>query len=403
MSPADRSLEAIRNRLTPGVFLDFHRAREREQNEADGYGDTRNVPDHTPTATHHSPHWMLSCSRKVYYTATNAPAESEDPHGIFKIGHLLETYLEDFLETVVAPDDATVRNVVQIEFEVDGLTFSGSTDPVLFTAADEPLLLTEVKTTKNLYYIQRDGAKHSHKAQAHVYAKGLQQKYGLTSPPPITIIYIDRNTLETAFLDVEFDAEFWQDILQWATKNSGYRDAGILPPPLKATDGDTDDDPTWLCGVCEYAGRCKEGYDQDGPRVSQDVQHPTADTRATGFLPLTRYPEDAVISHLATYPDVPLTPTVASQYPDLIDDGTEPSDRLEALFGAAPQREVADWHCPDCEATSAYGTFDWDGDLSSLPTCPRCDSSDSLHGPRPRDLSPRVGALNEVNGEAVSE
>lgn len=69
-----------------------------------------------------------------------------------------------------------------------------------------------------------------------------------------------------------------------------------------------------------------------------------------GFLPLTRYPEDAVISHLATYPDA-THPDRCQPVPELIDHDNGPSERLEELFGAAPHREVADWHFPDCLAT----------------------------------------------------
>jgi len=104
---ADRSLEVIRTQLYPVVFLDFHRAREREQNEADGYGDTRNVHDHTPVDTNRNLHWQLSCSRKVYYSDKNAPAESKDPHRILNIGQMLEAYLEDLLETV---DPTTLKS-----------------------------------------------------------------------------------------------------------------------------------------------------------------------------------------------------------------------------------------------------------------------------------------------------
>lgn len=380
-------LSAFRDRLSAAAFSDFHRRQERAQNEEEGYGDTRNVASYTPPPDTHSPSSLLSCSRMEYYRAANAPSESSDPHGIFKWGHTFEAYVKTFLREDVAPDGIEVRNAIQIEYEVDGLTFTGTTDPVLFDSDGTPVLLTEVKTISDLYYISEDGAKRQHLAQAHAYARGLQDRYNLESPPPILFIYGDRTSLDTEFIPESFDPAFWAEVLEWAEANSGYRKAEILPPKLTEDD---DADRLYMCSYCDYAARCKsdQTQNQDAPRVTELIQTGLQDVRERGFLPLTRYPEDMVISHLATYPTVPLTPTVASQYPAIIDDDTEPPERLKNLYGAAPQCEVADWRCPACEEQFEYGRLEWSGDLEAVPTCPLCDDTDevTLRGPRPSDL-----------------
>lgn len=385
---APSPVDTITARLSKRAFLDHYRLDERRRNKEDGYGSTRNDPSHLADNTQHSPSQIGGCSRKVFYDKKNAPAEAAGPRGTFLTGHWVEDFVEDFLRDVVTPEGTTVRNPVQIAYEYEDLRFSGSTDPVIFTDDGTPLILTEVKTTKNLKYVQRDGPKYLHRCQAHAYAKGLKRKFNLEAPPKIVFIYIERSTLNVEFIETSFDSSFWEAAVEWAHKNSAYRDAGILPPQVSEPDDDDPaDDVTWLCRVCEYRGRCKEGASQDGPELSQRVQEATKDLRETGFVELTHYPEDAVVSHLATYDDVRLTPTLAAQYPYLIDDGNAPPDRLAALFGAAPQRAVLDWVCQSCGARYEYGHFGWDGDISTPPTCPDCSEDVPLKAPRPSNRS----------------
>lgn len=392
-------LNTFRTHLTEDQFRDWHMLQERERNAEEGYGDTRNDPSHTPSSDTHSPSSLLSCHRMAYYKANNTPREEDLPYGIFKFGHDFEAYAQQFLQDVVSTPRTEVRNVERINFEEHNATFTGSTDPVIFDNTGKPIALFEVKTSKNVYFVRKNGAKKRHRAQAHAYARGLQEKYDLESPPPIFFIYGGREDLDVVMIEEEFDHDFWENtVVDWALENSEYRDGDELPPAV-----DPDGPLSYMCGYCDFAERCGN-YEPDSKSpnsdayveqvddywwddsIATDFQNTVRDSPSIGFLPLKKYPEDAVIAHLATYPDVKLTPTLAVQYPDLVDDGEEPPERLERLYGAAPQREVGDWVCPKCLETFEFGTFDWDGDFDNLPSCPDCPDDPSLRGPKPGEV-----------------
>jgi len=387
-------LEHFREQLTEDAFNDWHLIQERNRNADEGYDDTRNDPAHMPAPEDQSPSNLLNCHRMSYYKARNTPREEKLPYGIFKFGHDFEAYAETFLQEQVSPEGTTVKNVERIDFENEDIRFTGSTDPVIFDdQTDKPLALFEVKTSKNLHFVRKGGVKTRHKAQSHAYARGLQEKYNLESPPPIFFIYGGREDLDVAMFEVEFDAEFWNDeVIEWAEQDTEYRNDVELPPAL-----DPDGSKSYMCSYCDYAERCGN-YEpsSESPNSSNyvesvddywwddsidtDFQNTVSDMPPEGFLPL------AVIGHLASYPGVHLTPTLAVQYPELVDDGSEPSERLMNVFGAAPQRPVEDFVCPKCLTSFPFEDFEWDGDFDDLPTCPDCPDDPPLRGPKPGEL-----------------
>lgn len=385
--------------FTEQDFTDWYTRREQQRNLEEGYGATRNDPSHTPDPDTHSPSNLLNCHRMSYYKAANAPQEEDSPNGIFKFGHDFESLIEEFLREHVADSEHMILNPVHVEFEDDGLTFTGSTDPVLTDRQGNPEILFEVKTAKNLYWIREKGVRETHKAQAHAYAKGLQEKHDLDNPPQIIVIYGDREFLDVVTFEVDFDEDFWSTVTDWATEDTQYRDENALPPQI-----DPDSSKSFMCGYCDFKERCG-GYEPDSPKprvahamdgfveiddywyddtINTDIQNSNSNQPVHGFIPLTEYPEDAVISHLLTYPDVPLTPTLAMQYPNLVDNDVPPAERIVHTYGAAPQRDVSDWTCDKCGETRPFGSLGWDGDVSNPPSCPECN--EKMRGPLPEEL-----------------
>lgn len=381
-------------------FADWAYTREQQRNIDDGYGPTRNDPASVPDAKTFSPSQLLSCPRQQYYSDQNAPEEKSLPHGLFLFGHEFEDLYQSFLEDVVGPN-IFVDNTVHINFVEAGVRFSGSTDPVITDRTGAPLVLTEIKTTKNLHYVRRDGVKRRHKAQAHAYARGLQNEHGLSEPPEIRVVYAGRETLDIEEFTLEFDQEFWNEVVEWAQETASYRIEDVFPPTV-------DEDQEFMCDYCEFSERC--GNYEPGPKpgsmggdwdetpddywwdnsIATGMMDQLEDQPVVGFIPLKRYPETQAIEHLQAHPDVTLTPTIAAAYPDLVADGTQPAERLLNTYGVAPQRKVHDWVCSLCGGEFGFGRFDWDGDIEDPPQCPTCsDDSDEdnapLRGPTPED------------------
>lgn len=397
----EKVLTPVRETLSERRFQDWHLKQEQKRNKREGYDDTRNDPTHMPDETDHSPSNILNCHRMSYYDAYNAPREDTLPYGIFKFGHDFEAYVESYLETQLSDTELTVDNVIEIDYEYEGLSIAGTTDPVIFDSTGTPVALFEVKATKNTHYVRNGGVKERHLAQAHAYAKGLVEKFDLESPPPIFFVYGGREDLDVAFFEESFDTEFWSDtIVPWMHEDTSLRSQNELPPGV-----DPDGPKSFMCGYCDYAERCgnynpsSESPDGDtyvenvdeywwDDTIATDFQNTVSDFPAFGFVPLKQYPEDVVVSHLASYPDVKLTPTVANQFPEfVVGNDTEVPSRVKDVYGVAPEREVTDWVCEKCMNSFAFEQFDWDGDFDELPSCPDCSSDDAvLRGAKPSEM-----------------
>lgn len=132
----------------------------------------------------HSPSKLLQCHREVSYSKENAPKEGDSPQGLFWVGtRFEEDVVVPYLLEAATTDGTYVQNSMWIDttIETDGASVQvrGVTDPVIVAAEGEPLLVTEIKTTSSLDYL--DGSKLHHKAQLHAYLHALTKNMSIRS------------------------------------------------------------------------------------------------------------------------------------------------------------------------------------------------------------------------------
>lgn len=321
-------------------FSKWYKERQFVENIRQGTPYFNGPPSQQPPERH-SPSQLLRCQRKSYYRHFNAPEETRGADGIFWIGDQFESDLAvPFLRAQVE-DDYYVRNSMWVDFEIecDGQTVKirGETDPVLVDDESRPLLLTEIKSTSSITHL--DSPKQYHRAQCHSYLYGLSEKYDVNLTEAI-ILYAERETLKMKRFRLEFDPYFWTQVLQWAATQTTHRAMESLPP--------ANPEYSWECQYCPYRNRCGQG-DTAG-----------SDAAPKKLLPLFEYPKEELTNYLEGCSEEQLTPTTATQYPELIDQ-----------FG------VQDWICESCGLTRAFDsdTIDWDGDISDPPVCPSCRDS----------------------------
>jgi len=408
---AEDDITALFNEDT---FETFRKFKEQERNRQEGYDDTRNNPSHTPDPTDESPSGLFKCHRQSFYKANGAPREDRHPYGIFKFGHDFEEFVEEWIEYLLQ-GYWNVLNTVNIEYETEvshndtsyDLNISGTTDPVILNPKGNPHTLFEVKTTGGLHHVEDDGINAHHKAQAHAYAEGLKRKFNLSEHPDIVFLYGCRETMDIELFEIEFDHSFWKEVKLWAHDNIEYQFHDELPPAL------LEDHPRlFQCKYCSFKERCGN-VDPSTPRpynmdidedddeedksadsywyddtMPMNLKNKHEDIGARGFLPAKIYPIDVVISHLLIYDDIKLTPTLAAEYPVLVDNNQNhphEEDRLTALYGECPQCDVYHWHCSNCNTTIPYHTIDWDGNIYSMPGCPNCEFNNIMRGPHPNE------------------
>jgi hypothetical protein len=332
-----------------------------------------NNNDYVPDKERHSPSQLLQCHRKLVYRQLNAPRETESSDGIFFMGDVLEELVEEFLVDLGSEHGLFVQNSMYVNLadeSVDPLVrFRGETDPIVCGHDGVPVFPTEIKSKSEdaMEFLDSPGTRH--RAQAHAYVRGLNERlealHGDRMLSEFAVIYVARETLEVRVFIEEFDAEFWQSVVEWARKHTQYRQeseeylaalddasvpegtGGVLPPAVP-------EEPDWECDYCSYSKRC-----------GMDDSIPVENLGASDFLPLTEYSRSAVQAHMEAFPDVLLTPTLAYHHPSLLSDG----------------HPVADWMCRKC-GDVPLDRVGWDGDVDAPPTCPDCGEC-SLRGPLP--------------------
>lgn len=296
-----------------------------------------NGPSRIKPTSQYSPSSLLQCPRKITYSYLNAPEESTDPEGIFWIGSKVETeIIIPYLEAIV-DDGEYVTNSIWIDFsqstDQGEIQFRGETDPVIVDQNGTPLLVTEIKTKRNVTHL--DSPDRNHLAQTHAYMKGLSEKFDQNVTDAV-IIYCGRDKFDFNSFHVSFDPLFWSDtIVSWAEKIIKSRVDNELPPAKPIFN--------WECDFCPFTTRCGQtdsAFEDLGPK---------------GFVPGHWYPKNKVIDHVETYEEVSLTPTLAEAYPDLLED-----------------YEVSNWKCSVCGECFDWREVNWNENTGHQPHCPTC-------------------------------
>lgn len=346
--------QVVLDRISNREFDEWYSEQQFQTNILEGQAYF-NGPSPPKDPDRHSPSKLLHCHRKASYARQNAPREGTPPEGLFWIGsEFEEEVIVPFLQDITTPETYVTNSLwIDAEIIVDGTTLQlrGSTDPAIVTAEADPVLLTEIKTTSSLDHLSEP--KEHHRAQLHAYLYALNEKheYDITTG---LIVYGCRKTLDIEVFHVEFDAEFWGDVVEWMAEQTAYEQADELPAATPERE--------WECSYCSFKERCGKG------------DKPFSDTGYDGLLPLfDGYDRQNLEEYLQAHDDrdARLTPTLAHVYPELTD-----------TYG------VYDWSCPGCGATFEWDTIEWDGDTADPPLCPSCTAAGdlfTLSGPAPAD------------------
>lgn len=189
---------------------------------------------------------LSDCPKKIYLDKTGEESETDSSsYPYFLLGNMLERQYFYALKSYYGSDH--VKNDVRISIELNEdvqkspIEIVGQTDPVLVDYNLEPKRVFEVKTIKNLHYVEEE-PKMGHYMQITPYLKVLKC--------PGTIVYIKRDDLSTLVHDVSFDPELFSERVEEIKK---VHNAIInkTPPPAEPRE-------QWQCKWCDYKEACDE-------------------------------------------------------------------------------------------------------------------------------------------------
>ncbi|MBU5575093.1 MAG: Dna2/Cas4 domain-containing protein [Candidatus Aenigmatarchaeota archaeon] len=185
------------------------------------------------------------CMRKVWYNYVYPQDIHPDLSKIFEVGNIIHDFIVNVLKSEKNPDIILLNSELPIKLEVDGIEISGRVDNIIQIKANNKIYLVEVKSAKNLFYIN-DAQKHN--------IDQLQLYMHITKIQDGIILYVDKTNLKTKAYEIKYNKEDAERIIERFKKINNFLTERKLPPP------EAKENPKnlWMCNYCEYKEKCEK-------------------------------------------------------------------------------------------------------------------------------------------------
>jgi CRISPR-associated protein Cas4 len=189
-----------------------------------------------PSIGVYRPSLLSACMLRQWYIYTRGLAISEEKAGIFKIGELFHSFLENALKTSrieVLAVEAPIQILVPLQ--PTPLWINGKAD-VLVEVGNEKYVVE----FKSIRCLPRQALRH-HVEQLNLYLAALNCQNGF-------IIYLEKSALKHRVFPVKFEQTIFNGLLERAQRLHKALMAGEKPKP---------DAEPWECRFCEFKNECK--------------------------------------------------------------------------------------------------------------------------------------------------
>lgn len=189
-----------------------------------------------PSIGVYRPSLLSACMLRQWYIYTRGLAISEEKAGIFKIGELFHSFLENALKTSrieVLAVEAPIQILVPLQ--PTPLWINGKAD-VLVEVGNEKYVVE----FKSIRCLPRQALRH-HVEQLNLYLAALNCQNGF-------IIYLEKSALKHRVFPVKFEQTVFNGLLERAQRFHKALMAGEKPKP---------DAEPWECRLCEFKNECK--------------------------------------------------------------------------------------------------------------------------------------------------
>ena len=191
------------------------------------------------------------CKRKIFYSILMPKEKDPRVLKILAMGNVIHDFIAKVLKSEKTDEDvALVAEEMPFLLERNGYVISGRIDDLFLVRKGTKLMLLEVKSTKNIEWIRAKGeANDSHIDQITLYMYALDIRNG-------GILYVNKEDLDTVFIDVEYDIERVAKILQKFDDVHQHLVTHTLPPK------EAQENPKmrWQCQFCEYREECMKDF-----------------------------------------------------------------------------------------------------------------------------------------------
>lgn len=184
-----------------------------------------------------------TCIRKIWYSYKYPQEVKADLLKIFHVGNMMHDFVAEVLKSEKNPDVELLRSEMPLRLEIEDLVISGRVDDLLLLKADGKNLLVEVKSAKTISFQVKPSRHHVMQLQLYMHATGVHN--GI-------ILYLDKTTLKSRVFTIQYNEAMVNSILSRFKSLHKLLKCNELPIAEAKSDSDT----RWMCGFCEYRGKC---------------------------------------------------------------------------------------------------------------------------------------------------
>ena len=183
------------------------------------------------------------CLRKVWYTFRNPKPVDKELLKVFEAGNRLHEFVAEVFQSNKVPEVDLVEKEVPFEIVVDDFVIAGRIDDLIRVKIGQTQALVEVKSTKDLRYVEEPQENHVMQLQLYMHARQL--KDGI-------LLYLEKNTLRSKTFHILFNQEIYHKIIERFRALHKSLIKGELPPP----ESRMQEDKQWMCRSCPYQEEC---------------------------------------------------------------------------------------------------------------------------------------------------
>ncbi len=184
-----------------------------------------------------------NCIRKSWYSYKYPRKHDKELIKIFQVGDMIHNFIVGVLKSEKNPHVELIGSEVPIKIEIDGVIISGRIDDVIEVKIDNEIYLLEVKSSRDLRYVNK--AKKSHVMQLHLYMYAKNIHKGI-------ILYVEKNTLQSKAFEISYDEKIVNEAIGRLKKLHYHLIKHILPEP----EARINEEMKWQCRQCPWKDKC---------------------------------------------------------------------------------------------------------------------------------------------------
>ncbi len=183
------------------------------------------------------------CMRKTWYTFRNPKPFDKELKKVFEAGNRLHEFVADVFKSDKIEEVELVEKEVPFELNVDDFTISGRIDDLIRIKLGSRDVLVEVKSTKDLRYMEEPSESHVMQLQLYLHARHIKEG---------VLLYLEKNTLKSKTFHIAYDVNIFNNVIERFRLLHKRLMNGQIPPP----EARLDEDKRWMCRSCQYADEC---------------------------------------------------------------------------------------------------------------------------------------------------